>query len=124
MIFANNHVFLALLVIISISHCECNEIFGTPEEKHLSKPIQYASKYLFVFPEAYYLLNSQSYEALKLYSPVTPYLSTKKSKFTQQSQFVPLCVPPGEKHFDSGDLHLWNLFLKNISESSFNMIEI
>ena len=58
-------------------------MFGPPGEKYLLKSVEDTIKYLLEFPEAYYLLNFQSYEILKFYSLMAPYLVTSMSQFAQ-----------------------------------------
>ena len=54
-----------------------------------------ASKYLLAFPEAFYLLNFQSYEVLKFYPAVAPYLEPKGPNLPNEAILSHNCAARG-----------------------------
>ena len=98
--FANNRVFLALLVIFNIPLFQDNQIFWTARGKTFVNFLEDTIKYLLAFSEAYYTLNSRSYLLIKLYPSMAPYLVMKMSKITQERKFAlilsPMCAARGK----------------------------
>ena len=50
--------------------------------KNFMNPVEITNKYLLVFLQAHYTLNSQSYVLMKFYPSTTSYLVMKMSNFT------------------------------------------